>query len=79
MAKTIEDYTHRIGRTGRAGRSGVALSFLTPGDSSVLYDLRKMIQKSSVSKCPDELARHPDAQSRPGGAPPPKRKLDEVL
>jgi hypothetical protein len=29
MAKNIEDYTHRIGRTGRAGKSGVAITYLT--------------------------------------------------
>ena len=29
MPNTIENYTHRIGRTGRAGRKGVALTFLT--------------------------------------------------
>jgi ATP-dependent RNA helicase RhlE len=28
MPATIEDYTHRIGRTGRAGKSGVALTFV---------------------------------------------------
>ena len=30
MPKTIEDYTHRIGRTGRAGKKGKAISFVTP-------------------------------------------------
>jgi len=35
MAKNIEDYTHRIGRTGRAGLSGVAVTFLTEEDSKV--------------------------------------------
>ena len=29
MPNTIEDYVHRIGRTGRAGARGVAVSFLT--------------------------------------------------
>lgn len=29
MPKTIEDYTHRIGRTGRAGMTGLATSFLS--------------------------------------------------
>lgn len=26
----IEDYIHRIGRTGRAGHKGVAITFITP-------------------------------------------------
>ena len=29
MPNNIEDYIHRIGRTGRAGASGVAVSFFT--------------------------------------------------
>ena len=29
MPKTIEDYVHRIGRTGRAGAHGTAVSFFT--------------------------------------------------
>ena len=33
MAHTIEQYTHRIGRTGRAGRKGAAVTFLTLSDS----------------------------------------------
>jgi ATP-dependent RNA helicase DeaD len=30
--RDVSDYTHRIGRTGRAGRSGIALTFVTPTD-----------------------------------------------
>ena len=29
MPATVEAYTHRIGRTGRAGRKGAAITFLT--------------------------------------------------
>lgn len=31
MPHTIEGYTHRIGRTGRAGKKGFAVTFLTMG------------------------------------------------
>lgn len=70
MASSIESYTHRVGRTGRAGKSGVAITFLGNEDSDVLYDLRQMLSKSSISKVPEELRRHEAAQSKPvrGGA-----------
>ena len=37
MATSIESYTHRIGRTGRAGKSGVAITFLGNEDTDVMY------------------------------------------
>ena len=40
-----EDYVHRIGRTGRAGRSGVAYTFVGPSDSKHLDAILKLIQK----------------------------------
>jgi hypothetical protein len=49
MAKNIEAYTHRIGRTGRAGKSGVAVTFLTEEDSKVFYDLREVRSKDWFS------------------------------
>ncbi|KAL9555478.1 DEAD (Asp-Glu-Ala-Asp) box polypeptide 23 [Mucor bainieri] len=78
MAKTIEDYTHRIGRTGRAGNSGVAITFLSNKDADVMYDLRQMLAKSSISKVPHELAVHPDAQGKPGTVKS-KKKHEETL
>ena len=38
-----EDYVHRIGRTGRAGKSGVALSIITRGDEKYLAEIEKVI------------------------------------
>jgi len=72
------DYTHRIGRTGRAGKKGVAMSFLTKEDSAVFYDLKQALLESPVSTCPPELANHPDAQHKPGTVLQKKRK-DEVV
>ncbi|KHE79176.1 Pre-mRNA-splicing ATP-dependent RNA helicase prp-28 [Neurospora crassa] len=74
MATNIESYTHRIGRTGRAGKSGVAITFLGPEDNDVLYDLRQIISKSSISKVPDELRRHEAAQNKPQKG---QKKLEE--
>jgi superfamily II DNA/RNA helicase len=42
-----EDYVHRIGRTGRAGASGLAVSFVTPGDQRLLGDVEKLIKKKA--------------------------------
>ncbi|KAG9236471.1 Pre-mRNA-splicing ATP-dependent RNA helicase prp28 [Amylocarpus encephaloides] len=65
MATNIESYTHRIGRTGRAGKSGVAITFLGNEDSDVMYDLKQMFTKSSISKLPEELRKHEAAQQKP--------------
>ena len=35
----IEDYIHRIGRTGRAGSKGKSFTFFTHGDGSFANDL----------------------------------------
>lgn len=40
---TPEAYTHRIGRTGRMLRKGVALTFVTPEDRQVLRSIEKFI------------------------------------
>ncbi|KAM0754997.1 DEAD-domain-containing protein [Meredithblackwellia eburnea MCA 4105] len=64
MANTIEAYVHRIGRTGRAGKTGVAITFLSDHDEEVMYDLKSEISKSPVSRVPPELMKHPAAQTR---------------
>ncbi len=40
-----EDYVHRIGRTGRAGREGVALSIATRNDTKYLDAIEKLIDE----------------------------------
>ncbi|MCJ1417221.1 mRNA splicing protein prp28 [Xylographa parallela] len=64
MATNIESYTHRVGRTGRAGKSGVAITFLGNEDSDVIYDLKQMLMKSSISRVPEELRKHESAQQK---------------
>lgn len=41
-----ETYVHRIGRTGRAGASGVALSFCDTEEKAYLTDIKKLISRS---------------------------------
>lgn len=65
MAGTIEVYTHRIGRTGRAGKEGMAITFCGPEDHGVLYHLKQIMSKSQMSKVPPWLKDHPEAQSKP--------------
>ncbi|KAH0930270.1 hypothetical protein HID58_015997 [Brassica napus] len=78
MPKHIEMYTHRIGRTGRAGKSGVATSFLTLHDTDVFYDLKQMLVQSN-SAVPPELARHEASRFKPGTVPDrPPRHSDTV-
>jgi ATP-dependent RNA helicase RhlE len=41
-----EDYIHRIGRTGRAGASGQAISFVSSDEEKYLADIEKLLKKS---------------------------------
>ncbi|KAK6587400.1 hypothetical protein PZA11_000690 [Diplocarpon coronariae] len=77
MSSSIESYTHRVGRTGRAGQSGVAITFLGNEDADVMYDLKQMLTKSSISRVPEELRKHEAAQqksTRGGGG---QKKIEE--
>ncbi|CAM6029045.1 unnamed protein product [Sphagnum balticum] len=79
MPGNIEMYTHRIGRTGRAGKTGVATTFLTLFDSDVFYDLKQMLVQSN-SPVPPELARHEASKFKPGTIPDrPPRRNDTVF
>jgi ATP-dependent RNA helicase RhlE len=40
-----EDYVHRIGRTGRAGATGVAVSLVSPDEASYLKEIEKLLRK----------------------------------
>jgi ATP-dependent RNA helicase DDX23/PRP28 len=64
MADTIEKWTHRVGRTGRAGKQGLAITFLTNDDDEVMFDLKQAIEKSPLSTMNPELARHEAAKQR---------------
>lgn len=57
MPKEIENYVHRIGRTGRNGKTGVATTYVNPTCSLiVLLDLKYLLMEAK-QKIPDFLAR----------------------
>ena len=43
LPQVPEDYIHRVGRTGRAGKEGSALTFLTNNDRSIWREIQKLI------------------------------------
>jgi len=50
-----ETYIHRIGRSGRFGRKGVAINFVTQEDSRVLRDIEQYYQ-TRIEELPDYVA-----------------------
>jgi ATP-dependent RNA helicase DeaD len=54
-----EAYVHRIGRTGRAGKDGIAISLITPGEKRRLSRIEGFIkQKVSLTEMPTEKDIH---------------------
>ena len=45
-----EDYVHRIGRTGRAGASGVAISLVCEEEEKYLAEIEKLIKKTLIKQ-----------------------------
>ncbi len=84
-----EDYVHRIGRTGRAGQSGLAITLVDRDDSRLVSDIEKLIKKKldiEPLELDDDRPRRPPrrdeglreevrADTRPerSVAPPPRR------
>jgi ATP-dependent RNA helicase DDX23/PRP28 len=62
---SIDDYTHRIGRTGRAGKKGTAITFLTDADEGIFYDLKQYLEMNDQI-VPDELSSHPASKFKQG-------------
>lgn len=57
MPSNIEDYVHRIGRTGRAGTTGTSVSFFTEGNKNLGGDLCKIMREAN-QEIPPELSRY---------------------
>ena len=65
LPNTVEDYVHRIGRTGRAGAKGIALSFAAGRDTPLVKKIEKFTgQQIDVSEI-EGLEPRAKSQSRP--------------
>jgi ATP-dependent RNA helicase DeaD len=59
-----ESYVHRIGRTGRAGKSGMALTFITPREKSYLTVLERTTKRKMERMTPPTLDEALEGQQR---------------
>ncbi|MEZ5707400.1 MAG: DEAD/DEAH box helicase [Burkholderiaceae bacterium] len=69
-----EDYTHRIGRTGRAGRDGLAITFAEMRDRRKIFDIEAFTrQRIAVDTVPGMEPRQRAPQNEPMGRGGPGR------
>jgi ATP-dependent RNA helicase RhlE len=61
-----EDYVHRIGRTGRAGANGIAISLVSHDEAAYLRDIEKLLKQSLPTGVIEGFEQ--------GSAPPPEEK-----
>ncbi|KRE88334.1 RNA helicase [Frateuria sp. Soil773] len=72
LPMVAEDYVHRIGRTGRAGAEGLAVSLVSHDESGLLRDIRKLLDQDIAIT--DVAGYEPSAPLRlDAGAPRPKQ------
>jgi ATP-dependent RNA helicase RhlE len=75
----VEDYVHRIGRTGRANAIGDAISFVTSEDYGALRGLEKFIGRGIVRKTAEGFVRDtaPDSNERARPRPPQRQQQQQ--
>jgi len=79
VPQDCDDYVHRVGRTGRMGRDGIAFTFVVPGEGEVLTSIEQRINKElkrdhiegidepqiQVAAAPAEAVRKPSKKLNP--------------
>ncbi len=73
---TPEDYVHRIGRTGRAGASGVAISLVAPEEEKYLKEIEKLIKRELKA---EEAPRPQREERRPWREREPARERESAM
>ena len=65
LPNIAEDYVHRIGRTGRAGASGLAISLVSADETSYLRDIQKLIGERIPVEIVEGFEPDPNASTEP--------------
>jgi len=65
LPHTPEDYVHRIGRTGRAGTPGEAISLVAPEETKFLEDIEKLLKRALPRASSSDMP----AEERPAHRP----------
>lgn len=83
LPQVAEDYIHRIGRTGRNGKGGQALCFITPEDRLMWRSITRLMEGKAVAGGPvakaaattPSPAQKPSARRPPGKRPSKKKSF----
>jgi ATP-dependent RNA helicase DDX3X len=69
LPNNIDDYVHRIGRTGRAGNTGSALAFVNEKNSGIIRELRDMLEENDQEVPPwlDKMSQYSGQRGGGGG------------
>ncbi|MGL5770992.1 MAG: ATP-dependent RNA helicase RhlE [Plesiomonas shigelloides] len=65
LPNVAEDYVHRIGRTGRAGCEGLALSLVCVDEHKLLRDIERLLKKEIPREALDGFAPDPSIKAEP--------------
>jgi ATP-dependent RNA helicase RhlE len=65
LPNVSEDYVHRIGRTGRAGSNGVAVSLVCVDEHQMLRDIEKLIKQKIPQEVISGFEPDPNAVAQP--------------
>ena len=73
LPNVAEDYVHRIGRTGRAGKEGVAVSLVCIDEHKLLRDIERLIKRDLSKVVIDGFEPDPSIKPEPIRKPQPRQ------
>jgi len=81
LPQDCDDYVHRVGRTGRMGRDGIAFTFVVPGEGEFLTNIERRINKElkrDQIEGFEAVAPPPEVKVKKEATEPAKRRLNPM-